>query len=63
MVEYGLHTSSEDLHLLINRMDKDKDSRIGYAEFKQGLVPQNYMFFQQNAYYWYQRFIIVQLIK
>jgi len=46
MVEYGLHTSGEDLQLLINRLDKDKDGKIGYAEFKQQLAPQNHFFFQ-----------------
>ena len=34
MIEYGLHTSTEDLQLLIYRLDKDKDGKINFLEFK-----------------------------
>ena len=50
MVEYGLHTTGEDIQLLLNRLDKDKDGKIGYAEFKHGLVPQSHLYFQQYGY-------------
>ena len=34
MSEFGLHISTEELQLLINRLDKDKDARVSYLEFK-----------------------------
>lgn len=42
MVEYGLHTSAEDLQLLVYRLDKDKDAKVSFLEFKQGMTPQRH---------------------
>ena len=40
MIEYGLRTTGDDLQLLIYRLDKDKDAKVNFLEFKQGLTPQ-----------------------
>ncbi len=45
MIEYGLHSSTEDLQLLIYRLDKDKDGKINFLEFKQALTPQRHFLF------------------
>lgn len=34
MLEYGIQVSSEDLQLLVYRLDKDKDSKVTFLEFK-----------------------------
>ena len=46
MVEYGLHSSGEDLQLLVYRLDKDKDAKVSFLEFKQGLTPQRHQLYQ-----------------
>ena len=48
MVEYGLHTSAENIQLLIYRFDKDKDAKVNFLEFKQGLTPQRHYLYQQQ---------------
>ena len=32
MYEFGYYVSNEDLNLLLNRFDRDKDSKISYDE-------------------------------
>ena len=39
MVEYGLQVTGEEIQLLIYRLDLDKDAKVGFLEFKQGLTP------------------------
>lgn len=34
MYEFGFYVSSDDLQLLLNRFDKDKDSKISFKEVK-----------------------------
>ena len=34
MVEYGLHLTGDDLQLLIYRLDKTKDAKVSFLEFK-----------------------------
>ena len=46
MKEYSLTPSAEDLQLLMYRLDKDKDSKINFLEFKQGLTPQSHYIYQ-----------------
>jgi len=46
MVEYGLQVSVEDLQLLIYRLDKDKDSKVTFLEFKQAFTPQRHFLYQ-----------------
>ena len=48
MVEYGLHTSAEDLQLLIYRLDKDKDAKVSFLEFKQGMTPQRHYLYSNQ---------------
>ena len=46
MLEYGLHVSAEDIQLLIYRLDKDKDAKVNFLEFKQGLAPSRFHMYQ-----------------
>ena len=48
MIEHGLHSmhSNEDIQLLLHRLDKDKDGKVNFLEFKQGLTP--FRFFLYN---------------
>ena len=46
MLEYGLHVSGEDIQLLIYRLDKDKDAKVNFLEFKQGLAPSRFHLYQ-----------------
>ena len=48
MIEYGVQVTGEELLLLINRMDLDKDGKLGFLDFKQSLQPQSKYIFQQN---------------
>ena len=49
MVEYGLHMTGDDLQLLIYRLDKAKDAKVSFLEFKQGLTPQRYNLYQDQT--------------
>lgn len=40
-----MHTPSEDLQLLVHRLDRDKDGKLSYLEFKQGLTSQTHYLF------------------
>ena len=49
MLEYGLLATGEDIQLLIYRLDKDKDARVNFLEFKQGLAPSRFHLYQANS--------------
>ena len=42
MVEYGYQLTADDIQLLIYRLDKDKDGKINFLEFKQALTPHRF---------------------
>lgn len=46
MAEYGLNSSDEDVQLLVYRLDRDKDSKVTFLEFKQSLTPQRHYLYQ-----------------
>ena len=48
MLECGIEVSHDELQLLIYRLDKDKDSKITFREFKQALTPQRHMLYQMQ---------------
>ena len=48
MLEYGLQVSSEDLQLLVYRLDKDKDSKVTFLEFKQAFTPQRHFLYNMQ---------------
>ena len=41
-----MQVSSEDLQLLVYRLDKDKDSKVTFLEFKQAFTPQRHFIYQ-----------------
>ena len=49
MHEYSLAPCAEDLQLLMYRLDKDKDQKVSFLEFKQALTPQTHYIYQQNS--------------
>ena len=44
-----MQVCSEDLQLLIYRLDKDKDSKITFLEFKQAFTPQRHFLYQTQS--------------
>lgn len=49
LLEYGLKVSSEDMQLLVYRIDKDKDSKISFLEFKQAFTPHRLFLYQVQS--------------
>ena len=44
MEQRGWHVSNSEVIALMNKMDKDRDGRIGYAEFAQEMKPRNLLY-------------------